>query len=195
VLLLHGYEHTRPRDHWLWWLHDELTARGATVRYPQLPNPMEPRLNEWLRAGRTELEALERDAGGSGNAERGGVAEGERLVVTHSLGGILWHHLAASGARVNRVLIVAPPSYERLTEHLASFSLDAIDESATGTAAPTTVLARERDPYRAIPVAELAAAWRATAAELPGEGHLNPDDGHGPLPPALEWVLTGKVTT
>lgn len=203
VLLLHGYEHERPRDHWPWWLHDELGAHGVTVRYPQLPRPLAPRLDEWLEAGNSELAAL---AGGAltehadhpraiprAAGQPAAAHAPERVVVTHSLGGILWHHLAAGGARVDRVLIVAPPSHERLTEHLASFSLAPIDESATGAVVPTTVLARERDPYRATPVAHLASAWGAAHVTLPGEGHLNPDDGHGPLAPALEWVLTGEV--
>ena len=180
VLILHGYQHTRPEGHWLWWLHDQLVARGIDVRYPQLPTPEDPNLDAWVSGAQAELASL------------GG--EGERLIVTHSLGGILWHHLVARGVRADRALLVAPPSHDRLADHIPAFSLDAIDEAVAGTVAPMTVLAREVDPYRNAPLDAVAAAWGADAVTLPGEGHINLDDGHGPFPPALAWVLTGVAT-
>src|SRR6187401_310654 len=90
VLILHGYEHHRPREHWLWWLAEELRRRDIPVQYPQFPSPDAPQLDEWVDVATTELDML---------------GDGERIVVAHSLGTVLWLHLAAAGARATRVLL------------------------------------------------------------------------------------------
>jgi predicted alpha/beta hydrolase family esterase len=177
VLLLHGFEHHRPREHWLWWLAEELRSRAIPVQYPQLPNPDAPRVAEQTEVASSELDML---------------GDGERIVVTHSLGGILWQHLAAAGAHVDRVLMVAPPSRDRLVGPLGDFAVGGIDVPAALGASPVTLVARESDPYRSLPLADMAARWPVTVVELPGAGHLTVDDGHGPFPAALDWVLTGE---
>lgn len=53
------------------------------------------------------------------------------------------------------------------------------------------LVARESDPYRNVSLAALDGRRAREVVELPGEGHINIDDGHGPFPPALEWVLNG----
>ncbi|WP_169746525.1 RBBP9/YdeN family alpha/beta hydrolase [Demequina phytophila] len=182
VLLLHGYEHTRPAPHWLRWLAASLRKSRVPVQYPQLPAPGAPEPEAWADVARTELEML---------AE----GRGERVVVTHSLGGILWRRLAPTldaALLPSRVLMVAPPSASRLAGPLAGFA--AGDDAPAGSdGPPTLVVARERDPYRDGEVATLAHAWGAGAVELPGTGHLNPDDGHGPWASALDWVLDGDA--
>ena len=53
-------------------------------------------------------------------AELGQLGTGERVVVAHSLSVLLWLHAAAAlgtAARVDRVLLVAPPSPAVLAEH------------------------------------------------------------------------------
>jgi predicted alpha/beta hydrolase family esterase len=54
------------------------------------------------------------------------------------------------------------------------------------------IVARNEDPARTVPLAELAAAWGAPYVEIPGVGHLTPADGHGPFPGALAWALGGR---
>jgi predicted alpha/beta hydrolase family esterase len=56
VLILHGWQNRRPDGHWQRWLAGELGASGAIVRYPQLPEPDEPVLDDWLRALDAELD-------------------------------------------------------------------------------------------------------------------------------------------
>jgi hypothetical protein len=46
LLILHGVENWRPREHWQWWLAHELRARGEQIFYPQLPAPSSPALDE-----------------------------------------------------------------------------------------------------------------------------------------------------
>lgn len=170
VLLLHGYGHTRPAGHWLWWLHDELVERGMEVRYPQMPTPESPVLSEWIDSATTELGLL-------GN--------GDRVVVTHSLGCLLWMHMRERGlATADRVLMVSPPTLDRVPAPAAGFALE---PDPTGV----TLMARERDHVRSVGLDEYSAGRADAVVTIPGEGHINLDDGHGPFPPALQWVLNG----
>lgn len=187
VLLLHGFVHHRPRGHWLWWLAEQLRAARIPVQYPQLPGADLPRLADQHEVLLGELEML---------------GDGERVVITHSLGGILWLHAAhgADGAgldprlRVDRVLMVAPPHPNRLVGELADMALPPrVDDALARAARATTLLAREVDEYRPAPLQDLADAWGAPAVTLPGAGHLNVDDGHGPWQTMLDWILEPAV--
>ncbi len=123
ILLLHGFEHQRAPQHWLWWLAEELRSRRIPVQYPQLPGPDLPLVNLWCDVAEAELAML---------------GDGERIVITHSLGGILWTHLAARGAQVDRVLMVAPPSLDRLSGAMSDMALDGVDiPAALAAGAPS----------------------------------------------------------
>jgi len=168
----------------MWWLAESLRELGVPVQYPQLPTPHAPSLEEWTSLARAELEML---------------GDGERVVVTHSLGGILWQHVASEAVRhghperlADRVLMVAPPHPSRLTGALAPFALDGTEAPALSRVArDTSIVTRETDPYRPGPAGDLARDWGLAAHVLPGAGHLNPDDGHGPWQSVLDWVVGG----
>jgi predicted alpha/beta hydrolase family esterase len=181
VLILHGLGHHRPREHWLWWLAEELRLRRVPVQYPQFPSADEPVLEEWIALAVAELEQFHADP------------SAEHIVVAHSLGTVLWQHLASRGlARADRALLVAPPSLDRLGGQLEPFGFGALDVPAAIAAVPVTAVMREADFYRTTPAQEYTAGWDAEVHILPGEGHLNIDDGHGPFPAALDWVLKGS---
>ncbi len=98
-LLLHGRQNRRPPAHWQHWLAGELSAAGHDVRYPQLPEPDVPVLDDWLAPLGREVAALASSRG--------------RVVLCHSLGCLLWLAAARRGLvtpPVDRVLLVAPPS-------------------------------------------------------------------------------------
>ena len=80
VLILHGWQNRRPDGHWQRWLADELTARGARVHYPQLPEADAPVLDDWIERLETELDDSDPDS---------------LVVVAHSLGCLLWLAYAA----------------------------------------------------------------------------------------------------
>ena len=96
-LVLHGLENHRPQAHWEWWLVDQLRGQGEQVLYPQMPNADTPRLDEWL-----DLLV----------AEWAQMGDGERIVVAHSMGCVLWYEASARHAlapAADRVLLVSPP--------------------------------------------------------------------------------------
>lgn len=179
VLILHGIGHHRPRAHWLWWLAEELRERRVPVQYPQFPSPDEPRPDAWIELALAELEML----------------GGGQTVIAHSLGTILWSHLAPSipeHLRPARVALVAPPSRHIVAQDaddFASLPLGPLD------AERTIIVGRETDPVREEPLAQLAERWGAPHVVVPGDGHLTPADGHGPYPGALAWALGGDASS
>lgn len=178
VLLIHGMAPRNPA-HWMWPLAEELRQRHIPVQYPGLPSPQEPELTAWKDLILTELAML---------------GSGERVVVCHSLGNILWAILGPElppELRATRVLMVAPPAPGELGDAAAAFRMpdDAFGAGAAAGTAQLTVIGRATDPFRTAPLAQLTRGWRADVVELPGEGHLNPADGHGAWPWALDWVL------
>ncbi len=103
--MLHGWQNRRPREHWQWQLVEALRSAGEQVLYPQFPDPDRPSLPVWTELLRAELAQL-------GTAER--------VVVAHSLAVALWLHAApdlSPPERVDRVLLVSPPSPLVLARH------------------------------------------------------------------------------
>ncbi|MFE6257484.1 RBBP9/YdeN family alpha/beta hydrolase [Agromyces sp. NPDC057865] len=187
VLILHGWQNRRPDGHWQRWLAGELEATGAIVRYPQLPEPDEPVLDDWLRALDAELDGTDPD---------------DLTVVAHSLGCLLWLAHAARRAErgegaplARRVVLVAPPAPDvvRGIPEIAAFepTLDgATRDALTATAwERVTIVAGTEDPFcpegaertYAIPL-------DAEYVEVVDGGHLTIDDGYGPFPRVRDLV-------
>ena len=181
VLIVHGWEGSGP-EHWQTWLAADLRAAGEHVSYPELPDPYEPDPERWAEALHAELTAL---AGGPG----------ERCVVCHSLGAVLWLREAARIApalQVDRVALVAPPSRAGVPGQLASFF--GFQPSANG-ARETRIACSDDDPY--CPEGA-AAAWGEPLGVpvdvIPGGGHLNTDAGYGPWPAMRDWVMGARTS-
>jgi predicted alpha/beta hydrolase family esterase len=180
VLLLHGVGHRRPEDHWLWWLAEQLREARVPVQYPQMPDPDDPDPAEWAAVVTAELAML---TGGGGPS----------VVIAHSLGTVLWAHIAETlPAHLvpTRVALVSPATRPEWSDAAPKFADIALGSLSTS---PTVIVGRTVDAVRAVPLAELAAAWGAPSIEIPGSGHITPADGHGPFPGALAWVLGGEA--
>ncbi|GAA4181199.1 RBBP9/YdeN family alpha/beta hydrolase [Gryllotalpicola koreensis] len=179
-LILHGWENHRPVGHWQRRLHDELVARGHTVRYPQLPDADAPRLEAWLAALHAELEALD-------GAE-------SVTVICHSLACALWLHAAQRdrALEVDRLLLASAPAGELLeAEIVAEFAFRVTDAARLG-AREALFVSGDADPYcPAGPAVEFADALGAPVRLVPGGGHLTIDDGYGPWPDVLSWCVDG----
>ena len=177
-LILHGFQNHRPAGHWQHWLAGELRARGHEVRYPQLPEPDAPVLADWLAA-------LEE------HGER--PAEGEFVVLAHSLSVLLWLRAGARRPDADRVLLVAPPSppVTASIPAIAAFA-DGLDLTETGVRA--RLVYGDGDPY----CPEGADVHYGTPLGLdtdhvPGGAHLNPDSGYGEWASLLEWCEDPSV--
>jgi predicted alpha/beta hydrolase family esterase len=184
-LVLHGWQNRRPREHWQHWLTDSLRATGEQVLYPQLPDPELPSLTEWLSILRDELQML---------------GDGERVVICHSLGCLLWLRHAETAAAtdmVDRVLLVCPPAPSALPATLAPFHAAPFDADALRRSARRGVelVCTDADPW----CPEGAAALYGRALEVPvhvveGAGHLSLDEGYGPWPAVERWAREGTFS-
>ncbi|MFF3327012.1 RBBP9/YdeN family alpha/beta hydrolase [Streptomyces sp. NPDC002889] len=185
-LILHGWQNRRPTGHWQRWLADELTARGNRVTYPQLPEPDQPDLEVWLGRLHALLDA-EQEAPGR-----------ERVVVCHSLSVLLWlHAVARGGVRADRVLLVAPPSAEVITqyEEVVGFGRPAVTGAQVRTpAGGTRLVAGDDDPYCPGGAAQQYGLPLGLDTDVvPGGAHLDLDAGYGPWPSVLDWCVDPAV--
>jgi predicted alpha/beta hydrolase family esterase len=168
-LILHGL-HGSQGPHWQRWLQHELEALGAEVRFPALPRPDAPVLDEWLAALARELDRTR-----------------ELTVLCHSLGCILWlHHAAVRPAPVRRVLLNAPP--EPLPAVPSFFPVATDGGAVRAAAAVSRLVCSDDDPYCPAGAATVYGEPLGLATDLlPGQGHLNVDAGYGPWPAMLSW--------
>ncbi len=180
-LMLHGVQHRRPRQHWMWWLTETLRQRGEQVLYPQLPAPEQPSLSEWTELLHAELAQL---------------GDQERVVVCHSLGCALWLRAAQTlpdDLRVTRVLLVSPLGEQAFTAANSNeeFNPGHVDRQLLVAAStkPPHVVTSATDPYAPADPYAWSAALDLDCDVLPAAGHITPQDGYGPWPAALAWCL------
>jgi predicted alpha/beta hydrolase family esterase len=184
VLLLHGLNGSGP-THWQNWLAGELAHHGAQVDVPLLTDPDSPSLDVWLPELRAHLMAAP--------------TTGERVVVAHSLGCLLWLHHAASAPdpalRFDRALLVAPPSPEHPEPLISTFVPPPVDPDGLRRAAVSTrLVAGEGDPYCSLEQAKLLAeSLRIELDVIVGGAHLNVDAGYGSWPAVLKWVRSDRA--
>jgi predicted alpha/beta hydrolase family esterase len=170
-LVLHGWGNHRPPEHWQHWLASELVAGGHVVRYPQLPDADEPRLDAWLDALVAELSTLD---------------PATTTVVCHSLAVPLWLRAVTDGRvpLVERALLVSPP---------ASAVLASTVVAPFVAVPPTTLGARSALIVTGVgdrfspegPWDEYASPLGVDVVTVAGGGHLSPSDGFGPAWPEL----------
>ena len=69
AFLIHGWE-GNPENAWFPWLKHELESRGFEVHTPAMPNPAEPKIEEWIPALAKEI----------------GIPDSELCLIGHSIG-------------------------------------------------------------------------------------------------------------
>jgi predicted alpha/beta hydrolase family esterase len=185
-LILHGWGGNKPA-HWQEHLYTALTAAGATVHYPKMPDPMNPQPAAWLARLEEELVAI---------------GAGKKLtVVTHSLGAINWLHYAASGKAAgqvaDRVLLVAPPYVIReipptdAPPGANDFFPPPLDAAGVARVAREThFIASDTDDYATFEQTKAYAdRLNVPIHLLKGAGHISPYWGYGEWPWITEWCL------
>ena len=185
-LILHGWGGNKPA-HWQEHLAAKLTAAGAEVHYPKMPDPMAPNPAAWMKALHAALGAIPADA--------------TLTVLAHSLGAINWmHHAAMSvhpGPKADRVLLVAPPYVIREIPPLDAppgaadfFPPPLSKDGIAGLARETVIIASDTDDYATFDqTSAYAGGLGVEIHKLAGGGHISPYYGYGEWPWALEWAL------
>ena len=175
-LFLHGLDGSGP-GHWQRWLAERLRGAGEDVLFPELPQSGDPDPPAWEDELERELASLN---------------GGERVVIAHSLGCLLWLRAAsrATEARADRVLLVAPPAIETVDAVSRFARFDASGESVRRACADTRIVCSDCDPYNPRgAVATHAEPLGLPAQVVPGAGHLNVEAGFGPWPDVERWAL------
>lgn len=181
VLLLHGHTGSGP-EHWQSWLAGELANTGGVVDVPQLTDPDRPDLEVWLAELRHHLEAAPRD--------------GERILLAHSCGALLWLHHAARLAenhdapRFDRVLLAAPPGPRWTHPEVHGFTPAPLDAAGVRRAAGWTqlVVGDDDETCSVDEAVVMAAQLKIDLDVIPRGAHLNTAAGYGPWPAVREWV-------
>jgi predicted alpha/beta hydrolase family esterase len=180
VLLVHGHTGSGP-GHWQSWLAGQWARRGGAVDVPQFSEPDHPKLEVWLAELTHHLEAAP--------------AVGERVVLAHSCGALLWLHHAAQVAdsrlRFDRVLLVAPPGRGWHEPDVHGFVPAPMDAAGIRRAAAwTQLVVGDNDEMCSVDEAvEVAARLKIDLDVVPGGAHLNTAAGYGPWPAVLDWVV------
>jgi predicted alpha/beta hydrolase family esterase len=183
-LILHGLTGSGG-GHWQVWLDQRLRERGAWISFPELAEPDAPAPQVWEAQLAAELEDLARGAG-------------ERVVLAHSLGSILWLRHTTSirpAHRPDRVALVAPPCGPSGIEEIAPFFPLELEPARVRAAAGATLLVcSDNDPYCPDGANVVYGATLGIASEvIPGGGHLNSDAGYGPWPQLEQWCLGRRL--
>lgn len=183
-LILHGWGGNKPA-HWQEHLYAALTAAGASVFYPKMPEPTAPDQAAWL----TRL-----------NEELASIGAGKKLtVVCHSLGAINWMHYAslAPSQVADRVLLVAPPYV--IPEIPPSDAPPGVPgffppplsaEGIARVARETHLIASDSDDYATFEQTKAYAdRLNIPIHLLAGAGHISPYWGYGEWPWVIDWCL------
>jgi predicted alpha/beta hydrolase family esterase len=178
IVIVYGYEGSGP-GHWQRWLEAELHRRRVPVRFPELPEPLQPQKDRWVAA----LAAIVAQADGD-----------PVTFVCHSLG--CWavdHLLAERGAHgVHAALLVAPPSPYLLFEPVDSFLPPPRQRAAWAPIASCSLLVGGDNDEFTSPdeIDAIAGAIGLRCQLIPGAGHINTASGYGPWPFVIDWLAS-----
>ncbi len=170
LMLLHGWGGS-DWPHWQAWLASEIARNYGTVSFPLIQHPHFPHLNRWRKEILGHLENFHPDT-----------------VVTHSLAGTLWFHLAHEGLltpfKVRRIILVSLPSLDTRLEAISSFYPCPIPNSLYADKA--VIVVSDNDPYITVQEAKhLAERFSAEIKIIRNAGHINTDSGYG----EWRWIL------
>ncbi|WP_141604396.1 RBBP9/YdeN family alpha/beta hydrolase [Terrilactibacillus laevilacticus] len=171
-VILHGLGGSGAA-HWQTWLYKQLMDKGETVYYPSFPEKHHPNKEKWLQILKALMDEIPKDE--------------EIIVVTHSLGCILWFHYAVlTNRKVSRVILVAPPSpYSKVEEIQSFYPVPDNLSDVCLVANKTQLIVSTNDPYCPIEDAKIYLDCGAISTILENKGHINIESGFGPW----EWIL------
>lgn len=161
TLILHGWGGS-DYPHWQAHLASFLARDYGTVSFPLLDNPHFPSKNRWVKQVKEIIEEFK-----------------PNIVVTHSLGSVLWLLIADElDICLDKLILVAPPSPETKIDTIKSF----FPYSAPKTlrSKESMIIVSDNDEYINVDEAkELAKACGAKLEIIPNAGHINDKSGFG----------------
>ncbi len=186
VLIIHGWTNRRPAGHWQRSLAAALRDQGHLVSYPQLPNPDQPVLDEWLEVLTAELEQFD---------EVASRASEPLIVLAHSLGCVAWMQLADRGLLkqpADRALLVAPPEPAPISP-VPTFVMDLSDGRAErvvkGSAREVTLVGSDADVWQPSGIqAGVGDMIGLQAVVVHGAKHFSTLDGFTQWQGVIDWV-------
>ncbi|MEA1917506.1 MAG: alpha/beta hydrolase [Campylobacterota bacterium] len=168
VLILYGWEGS-PAPHWQNYLEKVLHKKGIAVCFPQLSNNYFPNLDVWLKEAANTFETFK-----------------PNIVVTHSLGNILWFHLCNRDlvTTLDKLILVAPP--RDLSDYKDVKTFFPIKPPSNLYSKETILVTSTNDTYLNMGEAEeLAEALHVEHIVLEKAGHINAVSGYG----KWNWIV------
>ncbi len=170
VLILHGWGGS-SYPHWQAHLAMDLIKLNYTVSFPSLPHKDLPKLKDWMKYLKKELEHFKPD-----------------IVICHSLGNILWFQIEEElNLVVEKLLLVAPVRINCEIKELNTFFPYTYPKDLKTQKA--YLIASSNDPYLNEEEAKnLQKELNIPMTILKDAGHINADSGYGPLELALKFI-------
>ena len=168
VLLLHGWGGS-DFPHWQSWLAGEIAKNYGTLSFIKLGDFEFPEKKEWMNTLKKEMQEFKPD-----------------VVVTHSLGSILWLHLCNEEEiePVQKLYLVAPPRLECKIKELSSFF--PLKAPKNLYAKEALLITSNTDPYISPTEAKkLQQQLNIEMKVLDDAGHINAQSNYGEWP----WIL------
>lgn len=166
VLLLHGWGGSNF-PHWQSWLAGEIAKEYGTVSFLEFSDYDFPNLELWKQELKTSLDTFKPD-----------------IVICHSLANTLWFHLIDEIHTVDKLYLVAPPSFVCEIEEIKEFF--PLDIPTNTSAKETILVTSTNDPYMNVQEAkELQKSLKVPMNMIENAGHINADSGYGEWP----WIL------
>jgi leucyl-tRNA synthetase/predicted alpha/beta hydrolase family esterase len=187
VLLVHGLSGS-SKENWFPWFKAELAKKGFEVLIPDLPNPDNPSLKDWIAA----LKQL-------------GLSNDDKIfVVAHSLGApAACQFILESGLKVQKLILVAPTGKEQSQKHWDSLIKNGCDPKGVeaikdfnahniqldvlrGYVNEASIYLSDNDPYIPVAVEKSYEQLQPTVHQYKNKGHFNAAAGVTAFPDILE---------
>ena len=179
VIIVHGWKAT-PKMHWFPWLKSELEKRRFAAAVPQMPEPENPLLKDWVN----KLSNIV------------GIPDQNTYLVGHSLGVItILKYLEALPEKqtIGGAVLIAGFStpIPDMPRELNNFFTGKIDYKKISSSAKNfMVINSDNDPVVPLYFGELLSdKLDAAFIIMPGAGHIRQDEGFIQFPEALRSVV------
>ena len=177
IVLVHGWE-GYPKEAWFPWFKKQMELKGFGVEVPQMPNPDNPRMDEWV----------------SKLAELVGSPDRDTYLIGHSLGCIIilryLENISGKGFIGGAVLVAGFTNSLEIKE-IRDFFEKPVDWEKVLSACPKfTAIHSDNDPY--VPMKHADIFKDKLCAKIVvqhGKGHMGGSDNMKEFQPAVDAMM------